>query len=154
MQKMYSFSKFIPLQNYVSSGRLKWDHLLCTLVVFVHWLWFGNCQSRAAMVCYQILSIQIFECVQLWYLLLLNTISVPCHCHRFFFILWQHRPRLLNAFICKFSQARWRQGKRHQPQFFSHVPPIDFFIDEVEVAILTSGGAGLYIGWWCAPNFR
>ena len=30
-------------------------------------------------------------------------------CHRFFFILWLHRPRLLNAFICKFSQARWRQ---------------------------------------------
>ena len=55
-----------------------------------------------------------FECVQLWYLLL----PPPNHyltmhpCHRFFFILRLHRPRLLNAFICKeFSQAgpRWRQ---------------------------------------------
>jgi hypothetical protein len=35
-------------------------------------------------------------------------------------------------------------SRKPQPRFSSRAPPIDFFIDEVEVAILTtSGGAGL-----------
>ena len=112
--------------------------------------WLGSCQPRAAMACHHVLSIQVS-----------NVFSYDNFCSP---LLVTISPPLSSIFLYPLaSQAQVTQclhlqvqpikpalaSRKPQPRFSSHAPPIDFFIDEVEVAILTtSGGAGLCIDWW------